>query len=273
MKTSDKILLGFSVGALGLFGALHLVLYAEYKNGNILDTKELHDEQFNRFRLPQPNYLFLRGTIWVNIFPSDSCYIEFPKKAIDPGEGIFVQKMATNRPSLPHYQQKGDTLVIDGNNDRPIHRGFADPGYRSSVPVVNVYCRHLREIRVLNGQVMLKGATGAATPVAGRLEVENSTLWIGEAILDRNMLLMTGRHPGDPAQPREEFDSLHVESWNSIVMLNGSADVRSLHIQLEKGSELNDQQGSAEKLTVGYSRDSRVNLTGDNLKKVQLSIH
>jgi hypothetical protein len=272
MKTSDKLLSGFSLASVGLFGVLHLVLYAEYKSGNILDENKLHEEQFNRFQVSQPRYLLLRGTIWVNIFPSDSCYIEFPKEAVPPGDGFFEKTKNESDPALPRYQQKGDTLVIDGNNNQPIHRPFADAGYQASMTVINVYCRGLREICVRNGQVMLKGAGGAAAPVTGRLTVDNSTLWIGDRIYEQNgRVISPNPHPAP--EPKEEFDSLDIESYNSIVLLNGPAHVRSLHIQLANGSELNDQQGSVERLAIGYSRDSRINLGGDNLKKAQFSIH
>jgi hypothetical protein len=273
MKTSDKLLLGFSLASVGLFGALHLVLYAEYKSGNILDENKLHEEQFNRFRMPQPQYLSLRGTLWVNIFHSDSCYVEFPKKPVRPGDGFFERTKNEPDPALPRYQQRGDTLVIDGNNNLPIHRPFADAGYKASVPVINVYCRGLREISVRDGEVLLKGAGSDAAPVAARLRVDNSTLWIGDRIFALNELPIVNRHPREEYAAKEEFDSLAIESENSIILLNSSAHVRSLYIRLDKGSELDDQLGSAEQLAIRYSRDSRINLGGDNLKKAQLSIH
>jgi hypothetical protein len=274
MKTSDKLLLGFSLASVGLFGVLHLVKYAEYKSGNILDENKLHEEQFNRFSMSRPRYLSLRGTLWVNIFPSDSCYVEFPKKPIRPGDGFFERTKNEPDPALPRYQQKGDTLVIDGNNNLAIHRPFADAGYETSVPVVNVYCRGLREISVNYGEVMLKGAGSDAAPVAARLRVDNSTLWIGDRIFTFNELPMVfNQHPREEYAAKEEFDSLAIESENSIILLNGSAHVRSLHIRLDKGSELNDQLGSVEQLTIGYNRDSRINLGGNNLKKAQFSIY
>lgn len=273
MKTSDKLLLGFSLASLGMFGGIHLVLYAEYKSGNILEEKELHNEQFIRFRMPQPRYLSLQGTIWVNILPSDSFYVEFPKKLIYPADVFFQRTKNSPDPALPRYQQKGDTLTIMGNNkDVPIHRPFADPGYETSVPAINVYCRGLQEIDLRNGQVLLKGAGSASPLVTVRLRLENSTLWIGDAIYDRGDYL--GSQNLYPApEPKEKFDSLEVESFNSIVLLNRTADIRSLHVRLDRGSELNDQLGSVEQLTIGYSRDSRINLGGGNLKKAQLSSH
>lgn len=273
MKTSDKLLLGFSLASLGMFGGIHLVLYAEYKSGNIAEEKELHNEQFNRFRMPQPRYLSLQGTIWVNILPSDSFYVEFPKKPIYPADVFFQRTKNAPDPALPHYQQKGDTLTIMGNNNGvPIHRPFADPGYEASVPAINVYCRGLQEIDLLNGQVVLNGAGSASRLVTARLRLENSTLWFGDAIYYRGDYLGT-QNPNPAPEPRENFDSLEVEAVNSVVLLNRTADIRSLHIRLDKGSELNDQLGSVEHLTIGYSRDSRISLGGDNLKKAQLSIH
>lgn len=273
MKTSDKLLLGFSLASLGMFGGIHLVLYAEYKNGNILEEKELHNEQFNRFRMPQPRYLSLQGTIWVNILPSDSFYVEFPKKTKYPGDGFFLRTKNEPDPALPRYQQKGDTLtIISSNNGAPVHHPFADPGYEASVLVINVYCRGLQEIDLRNGQVILRGAGSASRLVTARLRLENSTLWVGDAMYDR------GEYPGsqnpNPAPgSKENFDSLDVESLNSVILLNHIADIRSLNIRLDKGSEFNDQLGSVEQLTIGCSRDSRISLGGDNLKKAQLSIH
>jgi len=272
MKTSDKLLLGFSLASLSLFGVIHLALYAEYKSGKIVGAKELHDEQYSKLSIPQPKYLSLQGTIWVNIYPSDSCYIEFPKHPHHPSEGFFLNtKHALHEGS--QYQQDGDTLVLYGKNDRPIHRPFSDLGYELSLPVINVYSRRLEGITALNGQVVLNGATGATGGIAGWVRAQNSTVWVGDVIFNRNEPLNIAPHPVKATGVRKEFDSLDLESLNSLILLNSTAHLRSLRIHLDNASELNDQDGLADRLFIEYSPGSRINLTGENLKRTQLSVH
>jgi hypothetical protein len=265
MKTSDKLLLTFLLVSLAVFGAVHLALYAEYKHGDILSVRDLHKEAFVKYRMPAPKYLSLNGTLWVNIIPSDSFYIEFPKNEIHPEEGFFVKKkQAVERKQSYHLQ--GDTLLIDGDNDVIIHRPFSDFRYRMDLPEINIYCRGLREVRVSNGQVLLRGVdageAGGGLSATTRLVAENSTLWIGEY-----------KDPPEPGAPAERFDSLDIESRNSIVLLNAHSVIRSLHVRLDDNSELNDQQASVGIPEIDYSPNSRVNLTGGNLKKARLSTH
>jgi hypothetical protein len=267
MKTSDKLLLTFLLVFLAIFGAVNLALYAEYKHGDILTARDLHEEAFVKYRMPAPKYLSLSGTLWVNIIPSDSFYVEFQKKEMNLEEGFFVKKKQAVV-KTQSYRLQGDTLLIDGNNDVTIHRPFSDFRYRMDLSEINIYCRGLREIRVNNGQVLLRG--GRAGEGAGegglsattRLVAENSTLWIGEY-----------KDPPEPGTPAERFDSLDIESRNSIVLLNSHSVIRSLHMRLDDSSELNDQHASVGIPEIDYSHNSRVNLTGVNLKKAQLSIH
>jgi hypothetical protein len=262
MKMSDKLLLAFFLVSLGLFGVIHLALYAEYKRGDILSTKELHDEKFVKYRMPAPQYLSLTGALWVNIIPSDSFYIEFPKKETHPADGYFVNLKGAGKAKQERYRVSGDTLLISGDNELPIHRPYAEFPYRLVITEVNVYCRGLKEIRTRNGETCLKGAGETRTPVSTRLVAENSTLWIGEYY---NTL---------PAgTPKETFDSLDIESRNSIILLNAPAVIRSMHVRLDDHSEINDQHAMIGRPQISYDSSSRVNLTGENLHKAQLNIH
>ena len=283
MKTSDKLLLIFFLVSLAVFGAVHLALYAEYKHGDILSVKDLHEQEFLKYRMPAPQYLSLKGTLWVNIIPSDSFYIEFPAVETHPEEGFFVKTRPGAEPKREQrFRLAGDTLLIAGENEATIHRPFVEFPYRLIVPEVNVYCRGLREIRILNGQIALRGTGGAGgaggnggaggaggnggaggtsggLPVTSRLVLKNSTLWIGNY---KNSLEYTS--------PEERFDSLDIESRNSIVVLNAPSIIRSLHVRLDDSSELNDQHASVGKPEINYSPDSRINLTGVNLKKAKI---
>lgn len=272
MKTSDKLLLTFFLLSLGVFGAVHLALYAEYRHGHILNARDLHEEQFVKYRMAAPQYLSLKGTLWVNIIPSDSFYVESQKEEKHPEEGFFVRgKGATALKRTQLIRTEGDTLLITGENEATIHRPFADYPFQLSVPVVNVYCRGLREIRVDHGQVILKGSEGgggargggsgaaAGGLVTGRIVAENSTVSVGEYY-----------NPPRPIEPEERFDSLDIVSRNSVVLLNMHSVIRSLHVRLDDSSELNDQNASVGRPEIDYSPDSRVNLTGANLKKVKI---
>src|SRR5258708_6686904 len=99
MKTSNKLLIALGLGILLGIGLIQVALYSNYRQEHIVSPKDLHTERYKRYDMAAPSYLSLNGIIWVNIIPSDTFYIEFPK---------------TGASSLS-YLQSGDTLLITVN--------------------------------------------------------------------------------------------------------------------------------------------------------------
>src|SRR5260221_13783342 len=248
MKTSNKLLVALGVGIFLLVVLLQLVLYSNYRQGLVISAKELHTENYIRYKMAAPSYLCLSGTLWVNIIPSDTFYVELPK------ENKLTGALS--------YRQSGDTLLITGNNDVLIHRPFVDWSYRTNQTQVNIYCRGLKEIFLAKGQLYLHGAGVQTTLPSTKLYIDSSTLWIGDY-----------KEYAEQPAAKEFFDSLDIRSVNSVLLINSCAAIHKLQAQLDDHSELNDRQALIDSLTVRYGHDSRVGLTGANLKKAILAAH
>jgi len=264
MKTSNKLLIALGLGILLGIGLIQFALYSNYRQGRIVSPKELHTERYIRYDMTAPSYLSLSGILWVNIIPSDTFYVEFPK---ENRPAAMEKKISTpprfaNEASSLSYRQSGDTLLITGDNKVTIHRPFADWFYRANQQQVNIYCHGLKEIFFSNGQLYLHGADSQTGLLSAKIHIDSSTLWIGDY----------KEHDSEPTAT-EFFDSLDIRSLNSIFLINRSAAIHKLQVQMEDRSELNDRQAQVDSLLVNYSSDSRIGLTGGNLKKAQLLAH
>lgn len=264
MKTSNKLLIALGLGILLGIGLIQVVLYSNYRQGRVVSPKDLHTERYIRYDMPAPSYLSLTGILWVNIIPSDTFYVEFPKENRPTVEGkkVSTPPRFANEASSLSYRQSGDTLLITGDNNITIHRPYADRFYRANQAQVNIYCRRLKEIFFCNGQLYLHGADHQTGLTSTKIHIDSSTLWIGDYI----------EHEPKPAV-KEFFDSLDIRSLNSVFLINRTASVHKLQVQMDEGSELNDRQAQIDSLVVTYSSDSRVGLTGGNLKKARLLAH
>src|ERR1700742_2312810 len=114
MKTSDKLLLGLALGILGLFAGIHFTLYGQYRAGRLMDEKVLHDRQFIGQRVSRPACLTVTGAGWVNIYPSDSFYIELPREKAELLATVYDKPLYDDGKQA-RYWQKGDTLFVAGN--------------------------------------------------------------------------------------------------------------------------------------------------------------
>jgi hypothetical protein len=261
MKKSNRLLIGFLIGAICFIALVQLVLYARYHSGHYLNEADLHREAYIQYHQPPPSVLMLDGTIWVNLLPADSFYFEFPVHPPDPQNlGYFAKSNSPNEKVLS-YRRSGDTLYISGNFHTPNHTGFSDLFYRRQLPQVFVYGPGFRSIDLVNGEVWLKGAADSAGRRPARLNIRNSTLWIG----------YYAHEEGKPAP--EYFDSLEVTADNSTICLNRPARISRLNLNLADSTYLFDDYTSLRSADVGCDSSSRVWITGGNLQKFDLHHH
>lgn len=262
-KTSNKLLVTMLIGAILLVGGIHLALYGQFRAGHFIRWRQLQQRKFVQYHLAQPTVLSLTGIVWVNIYPSDSFYIELPKVE-DPDDKPWMlgQTGPEANLAIPQYSQSGDTLSVIGDVTVPLWRPFADFSYSNHLPRINIYTRRLKEIRLLDGQLVLDGSDGAADAPAIRLTASNATIWVAEY-----------NEPNPTPLPKEFFDSLDLHLSNSILLLNRSATIRSATIRLDAGSELNDRWSTVGRSQISASDSSRISLTGNNLKKTTIDIH
>lgn len=259
MKTSDKILLIGSLSSLGLLGVIHLALYAEYRRGDIVTEKGLHTEQFRRIDMPAPDYVCVRGLLRVNIIPSDTFYIEFEKAGQHTtGATIILKGGDPSRVAKPTYRNIGDSLVITGPNGVTINRHI-NSRILWDFPRVNIYCRHLKRIFLENGQTILEGDKipgDLAVPITAK----DGIVWVGQS----------GGWEGTQNIIHSYFDSLSFHMVNCTLLLNENASIRSLQVDLDDQSEIDDQHAVIEKPLISGTDRSHINLTGTTLKKLLL---
>jgi hypothetical protein len=263
MKTSNKLLLGFVLLSFGTFLAVHGALYGKYRNGEFVGTEQLRSEEFIRYPIAKPRVISFDGTVWVNLIPADSFALELPRVNKDPDEGMFddgpkvrVKEIGSGDNALV-YEQKNDTLFVRGNTKVTIHRPWAAHYYRRGVPIVNLYAPSFDKILLNNGQLCLRGmAPFGKAPT--HLTVSNSTLWIGM------------QYENVRRDLTESFDSLDIGCTNSIVVLNSAANINYLSAQLKDSSVITDQYSILKNATITTSPDSRVDISGSNLKNSRI---
>lgn len=254
MKKSDKILLVCTVSAMALIGLVHLVLSAEYHRGNMLTTKDLHQEQFDRFALPAPGYIKVHGLLRILILPSDSFYIEIEKPDFEKrGAKIVYNGKDPSRPPVTTYHREGDTLVITGANDWTIDKSL-DPSYLFNFPPVNVYCRRLKGITLDNCQGVLEGDAEGMTAITAR----NAVVWIGQ---------MNGWDENRDTVPAY-YDSISIMSFNSRVVVNRYAVIRHFRADLDDKSELTERARILEP-EIHAENHTRLSISGNTLRKLQ----
>ena len=265
MRTSNKLVLAFIVVVFASFLAMHGVLHHKYVKGDFVPQDKLWQESFVNHPLAKPRVIVLEGTIWVNLITADSFVLAMPRVNRDPDAGEFKyvvpakSKSERSRDDAITYDQRGDTLFVTGTVQVPIHRAYSEWFYRRGLPVVDIYASSFDNILLDHGQVCLRGArSGRGRPA--HLTVLNSTLWIG-------MQYSTVRR-----DPPESFDSLDITSSNSEIVVNSVAQIRHFGGSLKDSSLLIDQFSGIESANVLSSPDSRVNLSGENLKKTRITV-
>lgn len=264
MKTSNKWLLGFVLTTILFAGTIYKILYGEYNKGHFVTRKQIHDEQFVNQPIRAPRVIVLDGATWVNLLPADQFALELPRINKDADAGLFteaptVRLKVNNNNAAINWRQNGDTLFIKGNFDHVLHRPWSNYYYRLGLPQVNILGPAVDEIVVNNTQLYLQGAPAPSDKHSARLNIRNSTLWLG-------MQYENGTHPN------EYFDSVYIQSDNSITVVNTAAKLGYLNMTLTDSSQMHETFAGLGSAVIRSSPDSRVNLTGENLKKTRLII-
>lgn len=240
MKTSNKILLIFLLSLLGTVGAVHLALYAKYRQGRIVTKEERNGDWVTQYKGKTPVLVSLQGNINITIEPSDTFFV-----AIERGGDEHVSLVSTG----------DDALVIKGEDSSTIdpHNMFQNYSGRPWVVVHTGTHSHIQLTGVL---ALLKGRKTAGAFDAD-IRAINSQLWIGESYGFNNAPF-----------PTESYDSLQVHAENANIILHGNAFIRQLSLQLDKRSEINDRHAGIGGLDIRYTDSSKINLTGANLNKL-----
>jgi hypothetical protein len=249
MKTSNKILLISSLSALGIFGAVHLALYAKYARGDF-SSGSPDEKMTTLFAGPAPAVLYLEGSLNVRFLPSDSFSVECAKADED----------------RINMRQSGDSFHVigDTNITRNPHTSWQQFDY---FPWVTVHCGRSKKIQ-LSGVIALIKGTSSAGSFALELGITNTQLVMGEP--DDNApgihKLALGAQTG---RKLEFYDKLDIRSVNSNVVMNANSVIRDLDIQLDDRSEMHDFDAQIDSPLISYSAHSQIDLSGANFKKLK----
>lgn len=267
MKASSKWLIAAILASVVVMFGANLLLFHQLRQGKITSFQEERNAGPPPLSLPPIHFLVLNGTVWVNIIQGDSNILRIAGDDRGPNtfRAVVLGPKSSDMSSCgPVYRLAGDTLYITGDNHQPLHRPYVDWFYRVSLQQINVYVSALKDIRVLNGQVLLKGRPAPTSNTSITMEAKNSTIWLGE---------MDTRPEGSVRKrlPNEFFDSISLRLHNTILLLNKPSVITGLHARLDSASEINDRNAVLGRSLISASPESRVSFTGNNLSKATIT--
>jgi hypothetical protein len=248
MKTSNKLLLIFFLSALGIFGAVHLALYAKYSTGDI-SVEHADELQTIDTKGSAPAFLSLKGNLNVRIIASDTFSVEWTKQ-----DGEKISKRLS-----------GDSLIIsaDMNVMRDPHNQWQQ---FDDFPWLTVHCGPLKKMQLSGVLALMKGG-----PSYGKLAL---AMWL----TDTQLLMGEPDDQGPDVQkiglgketghPREFYDSIDIHSVNSNLIMNDNTVIHDLHMQLDDRSELHENNAEIDRPEIRYGDHSRITLSGANLRKL-----
>jgi hypothetical protein len=243
MKTSDKILLYSTLSAVGLFAAIDLLQFAQYRSGDILDFKALQQRDYTRHSLAGIHWLVLDGPILSTLRPSENDSLEFD-----------VNKM---QEAGVDWVRRGDTLTISkkGGRIRSPHDNWYS--FMDYTPV-HLYTPSLRGIRVNNGNVSLANESGKPG-LSAHFVIDSTQMWVGAFMPD-----------ADSVYSVEPWDTISVRGANSNFILNRQAHVKELGLLLDNGSQAEDRFSKVDPGFIQGDTNTIIHIRGKNFGKIRL---
>jgi len=262
MKTSDKLLLAFFGLCLVILVGIQLSLYEKYKRGEINVSEVLLNEEFTKYNLPSASPLFIsvRGFQNVNIIPSNSLYFRLEKN-ISENAGY---QMSNDTVYVDGYRIEGTNYHPETGSSRTV-RPMGDPGeFMVEVkiqPELNpqkliVYCPSNARIRIEGGEIFLHGSLQPGKFNIS-MEINNCHLELGNDYSS-----------GDEYSNRFYHDIV-IHSFNSGVAMNSKSVINSFNSSMDDQSILDDHDASVDSLGIDCTNQSRLHLTGKNIRKVR----
>lgn len=237
MKTSNKLLLTLALLILGVFGAVHLTLYARLKAGHIVGVHS-RAGWLTVYEGRAPHLVVLEGDINVQVTPSDSFRVE-------------IQQETASKVSC---REMKDSLLIKGDSFLVINPHGYTQQYNDR-PWITVYAPAQTDIRLKGVQALLQGSR---QPGKRNLHVQ--------AIYSR--LLLGGYGAYGPDYFIQYYDSVQVQAENSNLVLDQNADIHQLSVRLDELSEINDQLTTIDSIYIQHTPHSKINVRGSTLDKL-----
>jgi hypothetical protein len=230
MKTSNKILLIFFVAALLMMTAVHLTLYAKYKNGEVSSFEEIRGGRFEDHLLPAVKYVSVTGFRICNIIPATETKIR-----------IF------NKSTQLSYKIVNDTLIVTGDSTvRDFEHHFLGP------QTVNLYLPGEEKVNAFYTGLTLNGAADSTSAVSCSVNISNrSNLTVG----------VWGGKAGF-------FNHLQVNVVSSHADFTDKAVINELNLQAAKSGI--DNRASIKNLQLQMDDQSTIVLRGNILKAIDV---
>ena len=240
MKTSDKILLFSTLGALGLFVTVDLLHFAKYRAGEVLTFKELETEDFDRHPMDGIHWLVLDGPIRTTMRPAEQFEFDIPKQ----------------RESQFYWLRKGDTLQIFTKQryGRDAHQGWFN---YFEYPSVHIYCPQLKGIRFNKGFAVLENEEGRKG-FNTSLILDSTQLWVGNYYPDH-----------DTVTKIEPWDSITVRAVNSNFVINNQAHVKAINLELDGKSQASDRSSTIDTGYIKGDTSTYFSMRGKNFTKLR----
>jgi hypothetical protein len=264
MKTSDKLLISFIGLSLILLTAIQFSLYAKYKKGEITSSKTLIEERFTKSSLPVlgVKLISIRGFQSVHILPSDSLYFELEKKPDGKAGFVFIRDTAwldgrgeSQNPEdisvqpLPSSQQ----LLPKGVARKKLIGFGVRPDL--SEQELMIFCPPHLPLRIQDGEIYLHGS---ATPGEINMDLDASDCRIefGNGFRSSNYR-------------NRYYSKVRIHVHQSGVILNNLSIFNELNLWMDDRSSFDDNGAVMDSFAVQCTDQSRLELTGSNLKKLR----
>lgn len=240
MKTSDKILLYTTVSFIGIFVAVDLLHYVNYRRGKIMDFAAIERQDYFSHEEEGIHWLVLDGPMRVSLYPADRLKVDIP------------------RSDAAHFQVRraGDTLIVsfEGVWARGAHDNYSSYDY----PSVPVFFPALKGVRLIKGFAVLDNSEGR-NGVSAALELDSTQCWVGRYNME-----------ADTVASVEPWDSISVKGVNCNFIVNRQAHVKVVEVRLDAKSEMSDRFSLIDTGYIQGDSTTTLHLHGRNLNKLRL---
>lgn len=240
MRTSNKIILGVFLAPLIIVIAIQAALYAKYKGGDFVYMKTIEEDRFERPSLKNIDNIVVYGLENFSITPADSFAVEIEK----------------NKYRFLHYTINGNSLIIHG--DSTISRPDGTKDVMRSYENVNLYLPGMMNITADNSDVRLKGSKDSLKAGSYHFNLLNAASF---KIQENDYEDSTYKYFKGLTIKADHAANIEISAFTHISELNLT--------MLE--SVFTDNEAQIDKLTMDVDKKSSVKLTGENLKKLNMT--
>jgi len=238
MRTSNKILLGVYLTAILILAGIHIALYAKYKTGGYVASKDVWKLDYTRHQLKMVKYVVATGMDNITIIPSDTAMLEIEKR----------------NSSLVRFQVIGDSLILRG--DTVITASDGSLRVQKSWSELKIYLPSDAFIKGNNAEFTLKGSTDS-----------NKALSY-DIVLDNDGKVHFSENPWNDSSNRY-YRNITVHAHSSTIEFAAHTVVDEMNLDLIH-SDFEDKDAVINKVSIQSDQKSRLSVTGGNLQKLNL---